>query len=88
MIEERENSGFRIVISIASMDELAKYQRGLLGVLGKVEVGNCDPRLKEDLKSVYELLSHLVPDKDSFIRERELLTRNQKGKLKKVVLQS
>jgi len=88
MIEERENSGFRIVIPIENMDELAKYQRGLLGVLRKVEVGNCDPRLKENLKSVYELLTHLVPDKNSFIRERELLMRTQKGKLKKVVLQS
>lgn len=88
MVEECKKSGFRIIIPIADMDELSKYQRGLLGVLRKVEVGNCDPRLKENLKSVYELLSHLVPDKNSFIQERELLTRTRKGKLKKVVLQS
>jgi hypothetical protein len=88
MVKECKKSGFQIVIPIANMGELSKYQRGLLGVLRKVEVGNCDPRLKENLKSVYELLSHLVPDKNSLIREGELLTRTQKGKLKKVVLQS
>lgn len=88
MIEEGKNSGFRIVIPISDMEELANYQKGLMGVLRKVEVGNCDPALKENLKCVYELLSHLVPDKNSFIQQRELLTRTKQGKLKKVVLQS
>lgn len=88
MIEEDKNSRFRIVIPISDMEELANYQKGLMGVLRKVEVGNCDPVLKENLKYVYELLSHLVPDKNSFIQQRELLTRTKQGKLKKVVLQS
>lgn len=88
MVEEQKNLGFRIVIPISGMEELAKYQKGLMGVLNKVEVGNCDPTLKENLKYVYELLSHLVPDKNSFIQQREVLTRTKHGKLKKVVLQS
>lgn len=88
MIEEHENPGLQIVIPITNMDELTKYQCGLLGILRKVEVGNCDPGLKENLKSVYELLSHLVPDKDSFIRERELLYKRPKEKLKKAAWQS
>lgn len=87
MVEEGKNLGFRIVIPVLDLEELAKYQKGLMGVLNKVEVGNCDPELKENLKYVYELLSHLVPDKNSF-QQRQLLTRTKQGKLKKVVLQS
>lgn len=88
MIEEDKNTGFRIVIPISDMEELSKYQNGLMGVLSKVEVGNCNPQLKENLKCVYELLSHLIPDKKSFIQQRQFLTRTKQGKLKKVVLQS
>lgn len=88
MIEEVKNSGFRIVIPISDMEELANYQNGLMGVLSKVEVDNCNPQLQENLNYVYELLSHLIPDKKSFIQQRALLIKTQQGKLKKVVLQS
>jgi len=83
MIEEEKKLGLRIVILVSGMEELAKYQKGLMGVLRKIEVDNCDPVLKENLTYVYELLSHLIPDKNSFIHQRELLTKSKQGKLKK-----
>lgn len=87
MVEKEKNSGFRIVIPLSGMEELTKYQKGLMGILRKVEVGNCDPTMKENLNYVYELLSHLVTDKNSFIQQSGLLTKAKHGKLKKVILQ-
>jgi hypothetical protein len=83
MVHEEKNSGFRIVIPISGMEELAKYQQGLVAILNKVEVGNCDPILKENLKYVFELLSYLGLDKKSFIQQRELRRRTRQRKLKR-----
>lgn len=83
-----KNSEMKIVIPISDVQELSKYQRGIMGVLRKIEVGDCDPKMKEHLESVYELLSHLVLDESSLLRGKELLTRSKQGKLRKVMLQS
>jgi hypothetical protein len=85
---DEKNSEMKIVIPISDMDELSKYQRGIMGILRKIEVGNCDPTMKEHLESVYELLSHLVLDESSLLRGKELLTRSKQGKLRKVMVQS
>jgi hypothetical protein len=50
-------------IPIQSMDEMLQYRQAIMALLHKVEVGDCDPVLKENLKTVYKLLSHLNPDK-------------------------
>ena len=89
MIEfEEKTSQLKIIIPISGEDELARYRRGIMGVLRKIEVNNCDEALKENLKSVFELLSHLVPDNDSLIDHKKLLTQTKRGKLKKDMLQS
>ncbi len=41
-------------------DELESYQKGILRLLSKVELDRCDETLKEDLKSIFRLLNHLV----------------------------
>jgi hypothetical protein len=66
MVEEQKKSGFKIVIPISGMEELAKYQKGLMGVLHRIEVENCDLELAENLKYVYELLTHLLSEKNLF----------------------
>lgn len=48
-----------IFIPIASHEKLIRYQNGVRGLLRKIEVENCDPETKEDIKAVYELLTHL-----------------------------
>lgn len=55
-----ESSNKQLVLSIRISDrtEIVKYQEGLMGLLRKIEIGNCDPELKENIKAVYELLSH------------------------------
>lgn len=59
MVYQEENSSLKIVIPMRNMNELAKYQKGLLGVLHKVEVDHRDLELAENLKYVYLLLTHL-----------------------------
>jgi len=47
-------------INVQNIEELKSYQKGILGVLRKVELTACDPSLKEDIKSVYKLLGHFI----------------------------
>lgn len=49
-----------IFISIASHENLTRYQDGLRGLLRKIEIEDCDPETKEDVKAVYELLTDLT----------------------------
>lgn len=50
----------QIIIPLSGLVELQAYQKGILGVLAKVELDSCDESLKEDIKSVYKLLDHLL----------------------------
>ena len=40
-------------------NQSTQYQKALLGILSEVNVNNCNDSLKEDLKSVYQLLNLL-----------------------------
>jgi hypothetical protein len=63
MIEYSEKSNqLQIKIPISSLEKLDEYQQGIRGLLSRIEIGGCDPELKENLKSVYELLSNLRAD--------------------------
>lgn len=70
------DSEMEITIPINGMDKLIQYEQGIRGLLRKVEVGNCDPELLENIKLVYELLSQLK------LKRNELVSQN------KAVLQS
>lgn len=60
MIEhDKKNRPRKIVIPVSSQDDILRYQLGILGILGKIEVGKCTPRLKEDVKAAYDLLKHM-----------------------------
>jgi len=41
------------------LDQLIQYQKALLGILSEINVNNCDDSLKEDIKSIYQLLNLL-----------------------------
>lgn len=70
MVEfEETTSTLKIIIPVSSMDEVEKYHKGLLGILRKIEIDNCDPALKENLKSVYELLSHITTERDKGVAD-------------------
>jgi hypothetical protein len=57
-IETGEN-GLVIVIPDAGVQDLRRFRKGLLSILSKITIENCDSEFKENLKAVYELLSHL-----------------------------
>lgn len=64
----------KIIIPVAGIEELYRYQKGILGILGRIEIDDCNPIFKEDLKAVYQLLTHLLVDK-AFLSRHEGLFR-------------
>lgn len=58
---ERNTNGREklITIPVMGIEKLMSYERGIRGILGKIEVGKCEPELMEHVKSVYELLAQL-----------------------------
>jgi hypothetical protein len=61
MIEyDSANSPQRIIIPISGTEDVFRYQRGVLGILGKIKMHTCGPALKEDVKAVFELLGHML----------------------------
>jgi hypothetical protein len=60
MIEiEINRTQLLIEIPIKNIDELTRYQEGIMGLLRRIEVGDCDPELKENIKIIYGLLMQL-----------------------------
>lgn len=72
----------KIVIPISGQHDLLRYQRGVLGILGEVELCDCEPGLKEDVKAVFNLLSHMVSGNNSLL---ELSRTKQRRNKKKAV---
>jgi hypothetical protein len=65
MIEyDSSHNPIKVIIPVSGVEEVQRYQKGLLGILGKIEIDQCKPGFKEDLKAVYELLSHLLLSKE------------------------
>lgn len=83
MIEfnQKENQ-LKITIPLSGIQELCNYQKGILGILRKIKIENCSPKLQENLKSVYKLLDHLVLDKE-FLSQNENLVHDYKDLIKK-----
>lgn len=82
------NSGknqLKVDIPISGIDELHKYQNGLLSILRKIKIDNCDPEFKEHLKTVYELLSHLQPKEEFHTLCKERTTKEDNEKPKNVM---
>ncbi len=54
----QETASVRIPIS--SMDDIIRFQKSLIRVLDRVEIDDCSPEFREDLATVYRLLSLLI----------------------------
>ena len=70
----------KIVIPVSGVADVQKYQKGILGILGKIEIDQCKPGFKEDLKAVYELLSHLAVSKELLLDVASASSRTRKRK--------
>lgn len=57
-------------IPVSSIEDIARYQKSLINVLDKVEIDDCNPAFREDLATVYRLLSLLTSAGDSIAQER------------------
>lgn len=62
MTHNNNNHALTVTIPVAGVDELHKYQKGLLAVLSEINIDTCDEELKENIKTVYQLLNHLLID--------------------------
>jgi hypothetical protein len=60
VIHDVPNNQIRIEIPISSIEEVGRYRKSLLCILNRVEIDPGDLSFKNDLKSVYELLNHLI----------------------------
>lgn len=49
----------KIIIPGADETDLLRYREGLLSILQKVTIDNCDLNFREQLKAVYEILGHM-----------------------------
>lgn len=46
----------KITITVNDSKELQNFQRGIINLLSKVEIDDCNPKAKEEIKSLYKLL--------------------------------
>ncbi len=67
----------KLEIPITNLDDLERYRNALLSVLRRVNINACDTQFKDDLKTVYALITRMtVADsctKDSSKEKDELL---------------
>lgn len=73
----QQKNELEIKLPVNGIAELYSYQNGLLGILKEIQINECSNSLKENLKSVYKLLSHLLLDQD-FLNHHELLLSEYK----------
>jgi|GEM_PF-6708138 hypothetical protein len=72
MIElSADQNHIRICIPVSDVKDINRYHKSLINVLDRVEIDDCNPEFRENLITVYELLSHLVPSKEFFTAEKE-----------------
>jgi len=62
LVHDHFKKQLKVEFEISTIEELHSYEKGIRGILRKIEIANCDEELKENLKAVYELLSHLQPE--------------------------
>jgi hypothetical protein len=55
----------KISIPISGLDELQQYRKSIIKLLSKIEINDCNEDIKEDVKVMYKLLSHLAVEKMS-----------------------
>lgn len=73
VIHDPDKNLLRIEIPISNVEELCRYQKGLLNLLKRIHIEKCDPQFKDDLKAVYELLSHILMEKEFPYHHEEIL---------------
>jgi hypothetical protein len=61
----------RICIPVTNLRDVNRYHKSIINVLDRIEISDCNPEFRNDLINVYELLSHLVPDKEFLNQEGE-----------------
>lgn len=62
----------RIYIPVSGLRDINRYHKGIITILDRIEIEGCSPEFRENLTAVYELLSHMLPDKEFLNRASEL----------------
>jgi hypothetical protein len=65
MIEfNADQNEFRICIPVSNIDDVHRYHQSIINILDRIEIDECSTEFREDLNSVYELLSKLIPHQE------------------------
>jgi hypothetical protein len=76
MIElSADQNHIQICIPVSDVKDINRYHKSLINVLDRVEIDDCNPEFRENLITVYELLSHLVPSEEFSPRKSKLKVR-------------
>jgi len=68
-VEDGKEPRYTITIPVMDLYELGNYQKGILGLLAKVNLEHCDPHELQNIKAVYTLLSHLTLNSNLLLKD-------------------
>ena len=74
MNQSSPDNCLKIIINLSDSEELHRYQKSMINLLSKIDISDCNPEVREDVKSLYRLLSHLMNDENPVLNNTKLLT--------------
>ena len=73
MIEfSTDKKQLRICIPVSNLGAIDRYHQSIVNLLDRIEIDDCNPAQRENLKTIYELLSHLHLNEDFITQHKEL----------------
>lgn len=68
IVYDSNNGELKLEIPLAGIDDVMLYQNALLRILGRINIESNDSELKEDLKTIYKLLSYTEMNQGSNVK--------------------
>jgi len=68
-VNEGNEPLYTIQIPVMDLHELNNYQKGIIGLLAKVNIEHCDQHELQNIKAVYTLLSHLTVNYNFLLKD-------------------
>lgn len=63
-----DKNEMKLEIPLRGIDDVMLYQNALLRILGRINIESNDGQLKEDLKTIYMLLSYTKTEKGARVK--------------------
>lgn len=66
----QEENFLKIVIPVSDSEELHQYQKAIINLLSKVKICECNAEERDDVRSLYMLLTHLEENNGNFEKRK------------------